>query len=139
MERGKVALAILRNVKASPEERFVLEILVVLCVFIAMAGWVLATATVAVETVFVLGVWLVLGGLAFGVPTGLLYHLALRRSLLRQGRLPPRWWLRPTQLNESIPDADRRLVLGFCYAGAAGFLVTLLGCVIVAIGTWRSF
>jgi hypothetical protein len=116
-----------------------LEILGVLCVFLAMAGWVLATASVAVETVFVAGLWLVLGGLAFGVPTGIFYHLALRRSLLRKGQLPASWWLRPTQLNKCIADADRRLVLGFCYAGAAGFLVTLLGCVIVAIGTWRSF
>ncbi len=115
-----------------------LEILIVLCVFVAMAGWVLVTATVGVESLFVAGFWLVVGGLAFGVPTGLLYHLALRRSLLRQGPLPARWWLKPTQLNPQIPGPDRGLVLGFCYAGAAGFLVTLLGCIVVAIGAWRS-
>jgi hypothetical protein len=116
-----------------------LEILVVLCVLVAMAGWVLVTAVVTVETVFVAGLWLVLGGLAFGVPTGFLYHLALRRSLLRSGPLPARWWLRPTQLHDHILGADRRLVLGFCYAGAVGFLVTVLGCVVVAIGAWRTF
>ncbi len=116
-----------------------LEILVVLCVFLAMAGWVLTTAALTVETVLTAGLWLVLGGLTFGVPTGLVYHLALRRSLLRQGELPARWWLRPTQLNDLVPEVDRRLVLGFCYAGAAGFLVTLLGCFVVAIGAWRSF
>ena len=115
-----------------------LESLVVLCVFIAMAGWVLATRALAVETVLIVGLWFVVGGLLFGVPTGLVYHLVLRRSLLRQGDLPAHWWLRPTQLNDQIPEADRRLVLGFCYAGAAGFLVTLLGCVVVGIGAWRS-
>ena len=116
-----------------------LEMLVVLCVFVAMAGWVLATAVATVEIVFMTGFWLVLGGLAFGVPTGFLYHLALRRSLLRSGALPARWWLRPTQLHDHIAGADRGLVLTFCYAGAVGFLVTVLGCVVVAIGAWRTF
>lgn len=116
-----------------------LEILIVLCVLIAMAGWVLLAASVAVESLFVAGFWLVVGGLAFGVPTGFLYHLALRQSLLRQGLLPARWWLQPTRLNPRVPAADRPLVLGFCYAGAAGFLVTVFGCVVVAIGAWRSF
>ncbi|HYB12874.1 MAG TPA: hypothetical protein VEG67_05345 [Myxococcota bacterium] len=114
-----------------------LEIAVVLGVFVAMAGGVASTA-LAVETVFAAGLWLIVGGLAFGVPTGVLYHLVLRRSLLRLGPLPVRWWLRPIQLNPSVPTADRRLVLGFCYAGAAGFLVTLLGCVVVSIAAWRT-
>jgi len=116
-----------------------LEGLVVVCVLLGMGGWVLASTALAVETLFVAGLWLVVGGLAFGLPTGLFYHLALRRSLLREGRLPARWWLRPTELHDRIPEADRRFVLGFCYAGAAGFLTTLLGCLVVGIGTWRSF
>jgi hypothetical protein len=116
----------------------VLEILVVVGVLVAMAGWVGATASVAAESVLLAGAWLVLGGLAFGVPTGFLYHLLLRRSLRRKGPLPTRWWLQPTRLNHTLPASDRPLVLGFCYAGAAGFLVTLLGCLVIAIGTWRS-
>jgi hypothetical protein len=115
-----------------------LEILIVFGVFAAMAGWALAGAAVSAETLFFAGLWLVGGGLVFGLPTGLLYHLLLRRSLLREGLLPPRWWLRPTQLHDQIPRTDRRLVLGFCYAGAAGFLVILLGCAVVVIGVWRS-
>ena len=115
-----------------------LEILVVLGVLAAMAGWVVATTGLAVESVLIAGAWLVLGGLAFGVPTGFLYHLLLRRSLRRRGPLPARWWLQPTRLHHAIAESDRPLVLGFCYAGAAGFLVTLLGCLVVAIGTWRS-
>jgi len=116
----------------------VLEILVVLGVLAAMAGWVVATTSLAVESVLIAGAWLVFGGLAFGVPTGFLYHLLLRRSLRRTGPLPAHWWLQPTRLHDAIAESDRPLVLGFCYAGAAGFLVTLLGCLVVAIGTWRS-
>ena len=115
-----------------------LEILVVLGVLAAMGGWVVATTRIPAETLLVAGFWLVLGGLVFGVPTGFLYHLLLRRSLLRRGALPARWWLQPTQFNAALPAADRRLVLGFCYAGAAGFLVTLLGCLVVGMGAWRS-
>jgi len=115
-----------------------LEALVVVCVLLAMGGWVLASTALTVETLFVAGLWLTVAGLAFGLPTGFLYHLALRRSLLREGRLPARWWLWPTDLHDRIPDADRRLVLGSCYAGAAGFLVTLLGCLVLGISTWRS-
>ena len=115
-----------------------LEILVVLGVLAAMGGWVVASTRIDAETLLVAGFWLVLGGLAFGVPTGFLYHLLLRRSLLRRGPLPTRWWLQPTRFNPTLPVGDRRRVLGFCYAGAAGFLVTLLGCLVVAMGAWRS-
>jgi len=116
----------------------VLELVLTFCFIAAMGGWTAATSLLRVETVLLGGLWLVAGGLAFGVPTGLGYHVALRRSLLRIGALPARWWLQPTSLHGLIPDADRRHVLGWCYAGAAGFFVTIAGCAAVAIGAWRS-
>jgi hypothetical protein len=72
------------------------------------------------------------------VPTGLLYHVELRRSLLARQRLPRRWWLRPTSLHGEIRASDRLRVLGWCYAGAAGFLVTLAGCALVALAAVRG-
>lgn len=98
------------------------------------AAWVLAP----VDALLVAGAKLVAAGLAFGLPTGAWYHVALRRSLARAGVLPPRWWLHPTRLHDRIPAADRTRVLGWCYAGAAGFLVTLLGCAIVALAAART-
>lgn len=97
------------------------------------ALWWLAPATL-----LVLGFWTTLGGLAFGIPTGALYHLELRRSLLTCERLPARWWIAPTALHGEIPAEDRARVLGWCYAGAAGFGVTLLGCALVALAVWRG-
>jgi hypothetical protein len=93
--------------------------------------------SVAPESLLIAGVWLVAGGLAFGVPTGLVYHVALRRALLGAGCLPARWWWQPTALHPAIPPGARRWVLGWCGAGAAGFAVSVVGCIVVAIGAVR--
>ena len=93
--------------------------------------------SVAPESLLVAGFWLVAGGLAFGVPTGFVYHVALRRALLGAGCLPARWWWQPTALHAAIPPSERLWVLGWCGAGAAGFAVSVLGCVVVAIGAVR--
>jgi hypothetical protein len=92
----------------------------------------------APTTLLVVGFWTTLVGLVLGLPTGALYHLELRRSLLACGRLPERWWISPTALHGEIPPADRLRVLGWCYAGAAGFLACMLGCLIVALAVWRG-
>ena len=85
-----------------------------------------------------MGFWTAAAGLAFGVPTGAVYHLALRSALLRAQRLPARWWLNPTALHDELPASVRTRVLAWCYAGAAGFLVTIAGCALVAIAAFRG-
>lgn len=105
---------------------------------LAAIGALAATLVVPPAALLVAGAWTIAIGLAFGVPTGAIYHLALRRSLLAASRLPARWWWNPTALHDAIPAADRTHVLAWCYAGAAGFLVTVLGCALVAIAAWRG-
>jgi hypothetical protein len=105
---------------------------------VAAFGALAAAFSVAPASLLVAGFWLVLGGMAFGVPTGFWYHVALRRSLVAAGALPERWWWSPTALHDAIPDADRAHVLAWCYAGAAGFLVTVAGCALVAFAAWRG-
>jgi hypothetical protein len=100
----------------------------------ALAGlWSLAPTTLLLA-----GFWTTLAGLVLGIPTGTLYHVTLHRSLTACARLPERWWVAPTSLHGLLPQQDRKRVLGWCYAGAAGFLVTLLGCVLVALALWRG-
>jgi hypothetical protein len=106
-----------------------------LLITLSAAGLALAVSPPAVV---VWGFWVVGAGLAFGVPTGLVYHVALRRALLEAGRLPARWWLQPTALHGALPEAARARVLGWCAAGALGFVVTVAGCVLVAIGAVRT-
>jgi hypothetical protein len=113
------------------------EIAIALGILLAF-GALAAALAVAPAALLVAGFWTVLVGLGFGVPTGLLYHVALHRSLRAAGTLPPRWWWSPTALHHLLPDADRTWVLGWCYAGAAGFLVTVLGCALVGLAAWRG-
>jgi hypothetical protein len=107
-------------------------------VLLAAFGVLAALFAISPATLVVLGFWIAAAGLALGVPTGAVYHVALRNALLRAGRLPSRWWLNPTSLHDALPDTVRTRVLGWCYAGAAGFLVTITGCALVAIAAFRG-
>lgn len=81
-------------------------------------------------------------GLAFGVTTGLWYHIALARVLAPVNALTPRWWLRPVPLHARLDEAGRQRVLPWFYAGAAGFFVTVAGMALIALslaaGVWRT-
>lgn len=103
----------------------------------ALIGGAAVYLWVAPDVLMLAGVRIAAAGLIFGVPTGLLYHIELRRALLAARALPDRWWLRPTELHRHVPPAWRTRVFGWCYAGAAGFLLTLLGCGVIAIAALR--
>jgi len=113
------------------------ELLIAVAILGAL-GLLAATFAVAPATLVVAGFWIAVAGLALGVPTGAVYHVALRNALLGAERLPARWWLQPTALHGEIPAAARGRVLAWCYAGALGFLVTVAGCALVAIATFRG-
>jgi hypothetical protein len=115
----------------------VLEAWIALGLLVALGGCAAALA-VAPDALLLGGAWVAAAGLAFGVPTGFAYHVALRRSLRAAGRLPARWWLHPTALHGEIPHADRGRVLAWCGAGALGFVVSVLGCALVALGALRA-
>jgi hypothetical protein len=112
------------------------ELLIALAILGALGG-LAALLMVAPATLLIAGFWIAVAGLVFGVPTGAIYHVALRNALLDAQRLPPRWWLQPTALHGEIPNAARARVLAWCYAGALGFLVTVAGCALVAIAAFR--
>src|SRR5262249_61610128 len=95
-----------------------LETLLVLAVLAlsSLAAW--AYTTLGAEPLLLAGFWAVVAGLGFGLPTGLVYHLELRRSLAGAGVLPPRWWLDPTALHAQLPAHDAFRVLLWCRLGA---------------------
>lgn len=97
-----------------------------------------AALTASAETWVWAGLWLAVAGLVFGVPTGLVYHVELHRALRGSEALVAGWWWRPTALHPRIPRPARRRVLGWCFAGAAGFVVSVLGCVVSALGLFRA-
>ena len=91
----------------------------------------------APEMVLMSGLWLVGSGFAFGVPAGLLYHVFLYQALRSADALRRGWWIQPTALHHLIPPSHRFRVLGWCYAGAVGFFVIVIGLPMVATGAWR--
>jgi hypothetical protein len=111
-----------------------LEALLVLGFVAAVCGAVLAWTLLAAEALLIAGLWLVAIGFAFGIPTGFWYHVELRRVLATAGGPPPRWWLHPTRLHGAIPPERWWRVMGWCYAGALGWLVSFAGCAVFALG-----
>jgi len=116
----------------------VLELLIV----VALVAGVVGAAVIPPSSLLVLGAATTAAGLAFGVTTGLWYHIALARALSAVSGLTPRWWLRPVPLHERLDAAGRRGVMPWFYAGAAGFVVTVAGIALIvvsmAVGLWYT-
>ena len=107
-------------------------------VALVVAGLVAVPALLAVvpwDVTFGCGVALVALGMAVGVPAGALYHVQLYRALRPTGA---RWWLHPTGLHSQLRDGQRGAVMRWFRIGAVGFLLAIVGCVMVAVGAWRS-
>jgi alkanesulfonate monooxygenase SsuD/methylene tetrahydromethanopterin reductase-like flavin-dependent oxidoreductase (luciferase family) len=116
----------------------VVELLIVLSLTLG----VVVAAVVPWSWLLAVGAVTTGAGLAFGVATGLWYHIALARVLAPLKALTPRWWLRPVPLHERLDEAGRQRVLPWFYAGAAGFFVTVTGMALIALslaaGIWRA-
>ena len=69
-------------------------------------------------------------GLLVGVPSGLYYHLLLRRALKRRGGLPRGWYWRPQQHHNDVDPAAVDTLLPWFWVGAVGFGLIVLGFVL---------
>lgn len=114
-----------------------IEALLVIVAIGTLSAGAWAWTSIAAPILLASGAWIVAGGLAFGLPTGLVYHIALRRSLLGVGALPRRWWLRPLALHPQLPAEDEPRVLLWCRLGALGCAVAFVGCGVFALGAFR--
>ena len=74
-----------------------------------------------------LGVLVALVGLVGGGGAGIVYHLALRRSLVRLGSQVHGWLWSPVARHRLLDEQGRREVLPWFRVGAAGFFVCLAG------------
>lgn len=103
-------------------------------VLFAVVAW---GANAGPEAMISGGVALAALGFGYGIPAAIVYHWRLHRSLSRAGRLPERWWLSPTSHHDLIPPGDRRFVLVWGAIGGSGFLVIVLGIIVITVGLWR--
>lgn len=82
---------------------------------------------------------MILSGLALGVPTGVQYHLVLRRGLKASGALPKRWWLNPTALHKLLSPLALRSLQPWFSLGALGFVLAMIGCVVLSVAVIIAF
>ncbi len=111
-----------------------------LAIVLGMLGALLSVPAVLLwlpwEVVLESAVVAFLVGLLLGVPAGLLYHLRL--YLLARPRPTGRWWLHPTAHHGLLTAQTRPEVMFWFKLGAAGFVLTIAGCVLFAIGFARA-
>ncbi|HEX6245067.1 MAG TPA: hypothetical protein VFZ61_29300 [Polyangiales bacterium] len=72
-------------------------------------------------------------GCLIGIPTGIAYHLVLRRELLRLGPLPAGWIWHPTQLHAQLDAKGIDRVRPWLWSGGASFLLIMLGLALLTL------
>lgn len=102
--------------------------------FGAMALWL-----VPWTSLLIYGIATTVGGFILSLPTGLVYHVKLHRCLSARGQLPRGWIWGPIALNARLLPQEKGRVLPWCYAGAAGFGVIVLGQLLVLAASMMSF
>jgi hypothetical protein len=116
----------------------VFEVVIVLSLVLG----VVAAAVLPPAWLVLAGAGVTAAGLTFGVATGFWYHVALAHALAPSKALTRGWWLSPVPLHRRLDDRGRRRVLPWFYAGAVGFVVTLAGMALIALGlaasVWRT-
>ncbi len=86
------------------------------------------------DTLYEAGIWVTAAGFGLGVPTGVLYHVRLYRTLAPRGELPPGWYWRPLRFNGRLRADERGSVMVWCYVGGFGFAVICLGLLLMGAG-----
>lgn len=111
-----------------------IELGLVLGLLGTLVGSALILTHVGWELMLIGGTVLIVAGLGVGVPAGAIYHVLLHRAA--RALLPALWWLHPTRHHDLVPSGPRRAVLVWCYIGAGGWAVAVLGCALVALGAF---
>lgn len=97
-----------------------------------------AVSLVSAGPLVTLGMWLAVVGLVGGTLAGFLYHLRLRAALAARGALPRDWWLRPVRQHALLAPSQLPALQPWFSIGAAGFVVSVVGCVLAMGGVLKS-
>lgn len=81
-----------------------------------------------------IGFLMLVAGLVEGLPTGVWYHVVLRRILRERGALPSRWWIHPTRFHTQLtPEEYRRIRIWFLLGGL-GYTLAVGGGLAAIVG-----
>jgi hypothetical protein len=114
------------------------ELIIVGAVLFVLAMLGLAN-TVHARTLFDVAIWLVVGGFVVAVPAGVAYHVLLYRALAPTGSLEKGWVWRPIEYVRSLEGRDRRRILPWVYVSGSGFVLIVLGLVLVAVAMMAAW
>lgn len=110
-----------------PELLWVLGMLLVL-------GALGTVRLVAWSTLLSAGYDLMLDSASVGIPTELVYYVALPLALRHAGGLPPGWFWRPFEHHHLLSRFQKLIVLPWFFTGAIAFLGIVLGIGITVLG-----
>ena len=78
-------------------------------------------------------------GMLVGVPTGFTYHVVLYKQLKMMGEVPRGWYWRPITFNSRLDPRGRARVLPWLYVGGAGFILVVIGIVLIVTAMITGF
>ena len=107
-----------------------------LAIFVGLAAIAWALELASWPMLLYGGGALILGGLAFSTPCAIVYHWRLYAALHPRGALDRRWLWNPTGQHGKLTEAERRRVMPWFYAGAAGWGASVVGCVFAGVAVF---
>lgn len=100
-------------------------VIVIVTVLLAIR-WIMEVS-VSGSTLTILGLSVLAAGIIEGIPTGFYYHIVLYRLLHRRGKLPPGWWISPSQYHVHLNMEEGQRVRRWFFLGGLGFLLCVVG------------
>lgn len=78
-------------------------------------------------------------GCLLGIPGGVVYHVVLRRELLKRGALHREWIWRPIQQHAHLDDAALARIRPWFASGALGFALIMIGLALMTLTLLTHF
>ncbi len=92
------------------------------------------------ESAYLIAAAVVALGMVVAVPTGFVYHVRLHKVLSQRQELPKGWYWHPIPYNAQLEKPHEwDHVMPWCYVGAGGFFVSVLGFVMMGVAMMSAY
>jgi hypothetical protein len=103
------------------------ELLIALAPLLALVGLALVALLVPFQQLAAAALAMMAVGFVIGVPSGLYYHVLLRRELAARGPLPRGWYWKPQEHQRALDRGVSRRLWPWFAVGGLGFLLIMTG------------